>query len=101
MYGINQTTIFQLIHLKVVKHICVCYKPDDNIPTHSFNKTLETPSAGLSTESQWMTFSERVRFQKELQPYKIINNICPKYLQNYFTFTNEFYSKNIIRVMLF
>jgi len=48
-----------------------------------------------------MTFSERVRFQKELQPYKIINNICPKYLQNYFTFTNEFYSKNIIRVMLF
>ena len=24
-----------------------------------------------------------------------MNNICPKYSQNYFTFTNEIYSKNL------
>jgi len=33
-----------------------------------------------------------VIFQKALHAYKIMNNICPQYLQNYFTFTNEIYS---------
>ena len=42
-----------------------------------------------------MTFPERVRFQKALQAYKVINDICPKYSQNYFKFTNEIYSKNL------
>ena len=36
-----------------------------------------------------MHFPECVRFQKALQAYKIMNNICPKYWHNYFTFTNE------------
>jgi len=43
-----------------------------------------------------MTFPERVRFQKALQAYKMINNICPKYWYNYFTFTNEICSKNLL-----
>ena len=42
-----------------------------------------------------MIFPERVCFQKALKAYKIINNKCPKYLQNYFTFTYEIYSKNL------
>jgi len=46
------------------------------------NKPLEMPSAEHITELQWMTFTERVRFQKALQAYTIMKNICPKYLQN-------------------
>ena len=42
-----------------------------------------------------MTFPERVRFQKAIQAYKIINNVCPKYWHNYFTFTNKIHSKNL------
>ena len=42
-----------------------------------------------------MTFPERVRFQKALQAYKMINIIYAKYLQNYSTFTDEIYSKNL------
>ena len=37
-----------------------------------------------------MTFPEHIRFQKALQAYKI------KYWQNYFTFTNEIHSKNLL-----
>ena len=43
------------------------------------NKTLEKPCAELFTELQWMTFSERVRFQNALQAYTIMNNICLKF----------------------
>ena len=42
-----------------------------------------------------MPFPECVRFQKALQAYTIMNNICPKYWHNYITFTNEIHSKNL------
>jgi len=45
-------------------------------------------------ELQWMTFPERVHFQKVIQAYKIMNNTCPQYLQNCFTFTNGIHCKS-------
>jgi len=43
------------------------------------NKPLKTPSTEPFTEPRWMAFTERVRFQKTLKAYNIMNNICPQY----------------------
>ena len=39
------------------------------------NKPTETPSAECFTKLRWMTFPERVHFQKAIQAYKIMSNM--------------------------
>ena len=36
----------------------------------------------------WQTFP-RVRYQKAILMYRIINNICPDYLKNYVSYTSD------------
>ena len=53
------------------------------------DRSIDTPSADMFTELSWMTFSDRVKFQKSIIMYKIINNLSPSYLFDNFTLTSE------------
>jgi len=54
------------------------------------DKNYNSPSTELFTEINWITFPERVSFQKAIAMYKIVNDICPDYLKNYKAYTSEF-----------
>ena len=43
------------------------------------DKDLETPSAELFAELKWLTFPERVKFQKAVMMFKTMNNLNPPY----------------------
>ena len=53
------------------------------------DKPIETPSEELFAELKWMTFPERVMYQKAILMYKIMHNLTPAYLTNMFTFSKE------------
>ena len=48
-----------------------------------------TPSSELFKELNWQTLPERVKYQKAILMYRIINNICPDYLKNYVSYTSD------------
>ena len=48
-----------------------------------------TPSSELFKELNWQIFLERVTYQKALLMYRIINNICPYYLNKYVSNTSD------------
>ena len=52
-------------------------------------KSIETPSADMFAELNWMTFPDRVKFQKSVLMFKIFNNLTPSYLQDHFTLTSD------------
>ena len=52
-----------------------------------------TPSAVLFDTLKWMTFSERVVYQKALQMYKTIRGDAPDYLKTSFTFTSQIHTR--------
>ena len=54
------------------------------------NKDYNTPSTELFTYLNSTTFHERVLYQKTIAMYKIVNNICPDYLNNHIAYTSEF-----------
>ena len=54
------------------------------------DKDYNTPSTELFTYLNWTTFHERVLYQKTIAMYKIVNNICPDYLNNHIAYTSEF-----------
>ena len=45
------------------------------------DKSIETPSADMFAELNWMTFPDRVKFQKSVLIFKIFNNLTPSYLR--------------------
>ena len=49
------------------------------------NKDKTAPSADLFKELKWMTFPERVLFQKAILMFKIFNGFSPAYLNELFT----------------
>ena len=53
------------------------------------DRSIDTPSADMFTELSWMTFPDRVKFQKSIIMYKILNNLSPSYLLDNFTLTSE------------
>ena len=57
------------------------------------DKDLETPSAELFAELKWLTFPERVKFQKAVMMFKTMNNLNPPYIKNLFKFTNEIHDR--------
>ena len=57
------------------------------------DKDLETPSAELFAELKWLTFPERVKFQKAVTMFKTMNNLNPPYIKNLFKFTNEIHDR--------
>ena len=52
-----------------------------------------TPSTALFSKLKWMTFHERVIYQKAIQMYKTLRGDAPDYLQNAFTFTTDIDSR--------
>lgn len=59
------------------------------------DKPIETPSNEMFTQLRWMTFPERVNYQKAILVYKIMHNLTPSYLQTLFQFTNEVHTRNL------
>ena len=57
------------------------------------DKPIETPSEELFAELKWMTFPERVMYQKAILMYKIMHNLTPAYLTNMFTFSKEVHDR--------
>ena len=53
------------------------------------DRSIDTPSADMFTELSWMTFPNRVKFQKSIIMYNILNNLSPSYLLDNFTLTSE------------
>ena len=59
------------------------------------DKPIETPSEELFVELKWMTFPERVMYQKAILMYKIMHNLTPAYLTNMFTFSKEVHDRTL------
>ena len=59
-------------------------------------KPIETPSEELFVELKWMTFPQRVMYQKAILMYKIMHNLTPAlYLTNMFTFSKEVHDRTL------
>ena len=59
------------------------------------DKPIETPSEELFAELKWITFPERVLYQKAILIYKIMHNLTPAYLTNMFTFSKEVHDRTL------
>ena len=53
------------------------------------DRSIDTRSEDMFAELNWMTFPNRVKFQKSVLMYKIFNNHSPSYLLDNFTLTSE------------
>ena len=49
--------------------------------------------ADMFAELNWMTFPDRVKFQKSVLMFKIFNNLTPSYLQDHFTLTSDVHQR--------
>ena len=47
----------------------------------------------MFAELNWMTFPDRVKFQKSVLMFKIFNNLTPSYLQDHFTLTSDVHQR--------
>jgi len=52
-----------------------------------------TPSCMMFSEFKWMTFSERVLYQKPVQMFKKIRGNAPEYLRTWFTFATDIHAR--------
>lgn len=59
------------------------------------DKDFDTPSVELFAELNWMTFPERVKFQKAILMFKTMNNLAPTYMNSLFHYTNEIHNRNL------
>ena len=57
------------------------------------DKSIETPSADMFAELNWMAFPDRVKFKKSVLMFKIFNNLTPSYLQDHFTLTSDVHQR--------
>ena len=53
------------------------------------DRSIDTRSADLFAELNWMTFPERVKYQKAVLMFKIMNNLTPSYLNNLYSHTSD------------
>ena len=56
---------------------------------------VDTPSADLFAELNWMTFPERVKYQKAVLMFKITNNLTPSYLNNLYSYTSDIHQRSL------
>ena len=56
---------------------------------------ITTPSEQLFTTLKWLRFPERVKFQKAILMFKVINNLAPSYLFKDFKFQSEIYTRQL------
>lgn len=57
------------------------------------DKPFETPSSEMFAQLHWMTFPNRVVYQKAVLMYKIRHNLAPSYLSDLFRFTGEIHDR--------
>ena len=57
------------------------------------NKDFDTPSTFLFSQFKWMTFPERVIYQKAIQMYKTLSGTSPNYLK--IPFTSDIHSRTL------
>lgn len=55
----------------------------------------DTPSDDLFRQLKWMKIHERIIYQKAIQMYKCMNNMCPDYLTSSFKLTNSVHNLNL------
>ena len=55
---------------------------------------IDTPSVEMFNQLSWMTFPERVTFQKAVMMYKFFNNPTPSYLPAYFRMTSDIHQRS-------
>ena len=56
------------------------------------DESIETPSSQLFSHLNWMTFPQRVEYQKAILMYKIMHNLAPTYLSELVHYTNEIHN---------
>lgn len=59
------------------------------------DKPIDTPSAELFAQLNWMTFPERVDYQKAVLMYKTMHGLTPPYLHSLFQFTSEIHTRSL------
>ena len=59
------------------------------------DKPIDTPSSEMFAELNWMTFPERVNYQKAVLMFKIMHGLTPSYLHNLFQFTSEIHNRSL------
>ena len=59
------------------------------------DKPIDTSSNEMFSELKWMTFPERVNYQKAILLYKIMHKLSPSYIQDLFQFTHEVHNHNL------
>ena len=59
------------------------------------DKPIDTPSSEMFAELNWMTFPERVNYQKAVLMFKIMHGLTPSYLHNLFHFTSEIHNRSL------
>ena len=59
------------------------------------DKGIDTPSADMFAELNWMKFPDRITYQKSVLMYKIFNNLTPSHLQEFFTFTSDIHQRSL------
>ena len=60
-----------------------------------FDKDIDASSEDMFAELHWMKFHDRVDYQKAIIMYKILNNLTPSYLKEYFTFTSDVHHRSL------
>ena len=53
------------------------------------DKDIDTPSIQLFSELKWLSFPERIKFQKAILMYKTLNGLAPNYLNDKYSYRNE------------
>ena len=56
---------------------------------------INSPSSEMFAELNWMTFPERVNYQKAVLMFKIMHGLTPSYLHNLFQFTSEIHNRSL------
>ena len=56
---------------------------------------FNTPSEEMFSTLNWMTFPERIKYQKSILMYKIIHKRAPQYLLEDLTFTSSVHNRNM------
>ena len=59
------------------------------------DRDFDAPSADLFAQLNWMTFPERVKFQKAIMMYKSMKNLGPSSIGQLFPHTNEIHRRNL------
>ena len=59
------------------------------------DKGIDTPSVEMFNQLSWMTFQERVTFQKAVMMYKFFNNSIPSHLPEYFKMKSDIHQRSL------